>query len=216
MKSIITMFLIVTLISCQKEIKKEAVNKDLNYLSKVNDTNYVKKLFRNNYPNNEAEEFELYISNKNDTIINQYKYFKNGKMDTLRSRFYDLDIYETDRPNVYEGKISLFTFTEKFKLSKNEKYTLEFWYWQISEDSTYLTTFKTKQKNNIRFKYTNIVDNNLSGILLLIADNDTIQNGEKMIRIRNIEMLVDNKIKTNNAFLKSFEFHKNYNFSQKK
>ena len=32
---------------------------------------------RNHYPNKDIEEIEIYISNNNDTIINQYKYYSN-------------------------------------------------------------------------------------------------------------------------------------------
>ena len=210
MKLILPIFILTILFSCKNE--RKISNKNIDFLNKKKDTTYVKKILRNNYPNKDMEEIEIYISNKNDTIINQYKCFPKGILDSVKSRFYNLSVSKTKTKDIYHGEINLRSFADKFKISKNENYFLEFSYWQITKDSTYITTTKVKQKNKISFNYLNIVDDNLSGILILTATNDTIENGEEKIRIRNLEMLVDNKPETNNVFLKSFEFYKNYRF----
>lgn len=213
---IIILVMILLSISCQKEVKKELANKNTDYLSKKKDTTFTQYLWKIHQNDGVMEELQLYISNKNDTILNQSKYFKNEILDTVKSKYYTLSTAKTKTPHVYQGTITVNSFINKFKLSKNEKYDIEFSYWQISRDSTYLTTFKANQKNKIRFKYTNIVDDNLSGIVLVSAENDTLQNGKKMVRLRNEEILVDNKVETNNVFLNAFEFYKDYKFAYKK
>lgn len=211
MKKVLSILILIISFSCQNENKIS--NKNIDFLNKEKDTTYIKKLMRNHYPNKDIEEIEIYISNNNDTIINQYKYYSNGILDTIKSRFYNLSVSKTKTKNLYHGEINLISFINKYKISRNEKYSLEFWYWQVTNDSTFITTTKFNQKNNISFNYFNVMDDNLSGIIILTAENDTIENGEEKIRIRNLEMLVDNKTQTNNVFLKSFEFNKNYKFN---
>lgn len=211
MKKVLSILILIVSFSCQNE--KKISNKNIDFLNKAKDTTYTKKLIRNHYTNEDIEEIEIYISDKNDTIINQYKYYPNGILDTTKSRFYNLSVSKTKTKNLYHGEINFISFINKFKISRNEKYSLEFWYWQVTNDSTFITTTKFNQKNNISFNYFNVVDDNLSGIIILTAENDTIENGKEKIRIRNLEMLVDNKTQTNNVFLKSFEFNKNYKFN---
>ena len=85
MKLILPIFILTILFSCKNE--RKISNKNIDFLNKKKDTTYVKKILRNNYPNKDMEEIEIYISNKNDTIINQYKYFPKGILDSVKSRF---------------------------------------------------------------------------------------------------------------------------------
>jgi hypothetical protein len=198
-------------ISCEKEIKNQRVD----ILTKIRDTMYIRKNIRIKQKDGTIEECEIYISNQNDTIINQYKFFPFGKFDTKKSNFYNLDITKTDEPHVYNAHVTLNSFANEFDKNKNEIYSLECLYWQVTEDSSYVSKIKIEQRNNFNFQYKNIKDDQLSGIMWLWAESDS-QEGKDMVRIRQIDMLLDNRIKTSNSCLRAFEVDKNNTFSLKR
>ncbi|RZK09759.1 MAG: hypothetical protein EOO46_12845 [Flavobacterium sp.] len=216
MNKLLVVSLLIICNTCAKQTKDEVVNDNVDFLSRERDTTYTQILLNVHQKGEVMEELQLYASNKKDTILNQYKLFRNGVLDTAQSRYYILSIGRTKRPNVYQGTITVNSYINKLILSKGEEFDFEFSYWQVTKDSTYLTTHKAKQKNKIRFKYTNIVDDNLSGIILINSRNDTVENGEEMVRLRSLQMLVDNKEKTNNVFLNAFNFYKDNRFEYKK
>ena len=197
-------------VSCNEKVKRSKKSKE-EY------TNY--KVVWLNIPYNDGhkEEIELYVSNKKDTIFNQFKIFsKDGEVNNYLSEFYDLKMYRTDSPIKFKGKI---TFHSKYSniLRKNKKAreSLEFNYFQETKDSSFMTTLVSKNKSEIHFELTNIRGDQLIGFLIQRIDTDTIVNNEQQVRIRQIYKAVDNKIETNNTFIIPFRMNKDNKYKTK-
>jgi len=206
MKQLILFFSFLLLLSCEQKTKENKHTKSR--LFKNTDTIYKRNWINLVLSKNKNQELEFYISNKNDTILNQYKTYKNNNLDTLNSEFYELKINKTSKHNTYKGKIIFHSKFDNFIRNKNQRVSLEFSYWQKNLDSVFMTTIKTNTKNEIDFEYINIKENKLTGLLIVFAENDTIINNEKMTRIRQIYKAVDNQIQTKNGFIHSFELDK--------
>src|SRR5690606_1180698 len=77
------------------------------------DTLYSRKWMKINFRKNIGEEVELYISEYNDTIWNQYKPYIGNTIDSMKAEFYDLKIIETKNPNKYKGIITIHSKYDK-------------------------------------------------------------------------------------------------------
>lgn len=209
MKKILLLLISFTFSSCsQKEKTLTAKN------PAESDTVY-RKLWRS-YPSTEnpQESIEYYVSPKTDTIFNQMKVYKNGILDTLRSEFYELEVFKTDKPNFYKGKIILHTRFDKLKLNKENKRKLEFLYLEF-KDSLIVSSTKSESSNILEFGFMNTKDNNLTGVLIQDVFRDTIINGKTMLNYGKARILVDTKNETDNLFISSHNFLKEKNLKIK-
>jgi hypothetical protein len=155
----------------------------------------------------EKQEVELYISQKNDSIINQYKSYSNNQLDINKSNFYDLEINSTSKPNIYKASIK---YQTEFNVGNNKNIKTELYlsFREETKDSTFFTQIIVKDKNNIEFEYTNIKNNGIQGIIIKNIEIDTIIQKEKMVRMIEYKALIDNHNKTLNYSLESFGFSK--------
>ncbi|MCU0350222.1 MAG: hypothetical protein MUF43_05240, partial [Flavobacterium sp.] len=107
----IIIFLIVLIsflnLSCEKAKDKtaERVQRD-RLIATDKDTLFKREWMRIEFQDNRIEEIEIYISENNDTISNQYKLLINNEIDTIKSHYYDLKISKTKNPNIYNGQIT--------------------------------------------------------------------------------------------------------------
>ena len=103
-------------LSCEKikEKNPKRIQKD-RLIASEKDTLFKREWIIIDYEDNRTEEIEIYISENNDTISNQYKSFVNNNVDTLNSHFYDLKITKTNNPHVYNGQITLHTKYKNLK-----------------------------------------------------------------------------------------------------
>jgi hypothetical protein len=225
MKNIFYLFLLSIIIcSCNKNSKDK--NKDIVKISKEkyfdklipreNDTVYNKKWISIHYGNDIIEDTEIYISNYNDTILNQYKLYNKNQIDIKESEYYDLVIWKTKKPHFYGGKITMHTVYENLKLNKANRRTLEFAYCEQTKDSTSLKYIKSTTSNTIDFEFQNYFGNRLQGKLYQLVYRDTIIKGENMLNMRQTKILVDNFSKTVNLFLGTTSGIKEKKFSLKK
>ena len=195
MKIISTIFLLL-LISCNSKTKEKRVQKD-----RLEGDSFKRVWLNIRHFDKGYEEAEIYITKNNDTLPNQHKLFKNGQIDINESEYYDLKISETNRPHIYAGEITLHTFYQNLKLDNANKRTVEFDFCQQTKDSIYLKFLESKTSNTIRFEFQNYYGKRLNGYLYQLVLRDTIINGEKQFNMRQTKLIVDNYVKTNNAFL---------------
>ena len=225
MKNIYYLFIILIIIcSCNKNSKDKnkgriRISKE-NYIDKLipreNDTVYNKKWISIDYGNGRIEDTEIYISNHNDTIHNQYKMYYKNQIDKKESEYYDLEIWNTKRPHFYGGRITMHTVYENLKLNKANRRTVEFAYCEQTKDSTSLKYLKSTTSNTIDFEFQNYFGKRLQGKLYQLVYRDTIIKGEKMLNMRQTKILVDNFSETVNLFLGTTSGIKEKKFSLKK
>ena len=169
---------------------------------------YERKWFNLAFSKTEKQEVELYISNKNDSIINQYKSYFNNQLDINKSNFYDLEINSTSKPNTYKASIK---YQTEFNVGNNKNISTELFlsFREETKDSTFFTQIIVKDKNQIDFEFTNIKNNGIQGVIIKNIEIDTIIKKEKMVRMIEYKALIDNHNKTLNYSLESFGFKEN-------
>ena len=153
------------------------------------------------------ERFEIYISDKNDTIGFQKLVFRNNTLDTTRSTFYDLKT-EYLKDSTIKGSIELFLEDDyKIKSPLIEK-EIQLKFAQNFNGKSEIVEFENKNSNYVDFEFKNNSDT-LIGLVIIHRQFDTIINNEKMVRFIETMIPVDNKIKTYNVFIDAFELNKN-------
>ena len=202
MKQIIIILSLLTFfISCKNEHRKVREKKDRLSM----DTLYTRSWININHPDGRREEVEIYVTKSHDTIVNQYKLYRNDLIDTLVSEYYDFKFEKTKKPHFYKGTITLHSKYENLKLNKKNKRKLEFDFCEQNADSTSLKFLKSEKSNTINFEFENFYDQKLIGLLYQLTTRDTTND---RINMNQIHILVDNNPKTNNLFLTSFEIDK--------
>ena len=218
MKNIYYLLLISIIIYSCKDNSKEKSNGKVGtakekYIDKLiahnQDTVYTKNWISINYGKGLTQELEVYVS-KYDTIMNQSKIHNKNKIGK-QSEYYDLEIWDTKKPHIFKGKITMHTAYENLILNKENKKTLEFSFCQQTKDSMSLKYIKSKSSNTIEFEFENYFGKRLQGKLLELVFRDTIIKGESMLNMRQTELLVDNYPTTVNLFLDSTLKKKKFN-----
>ena len=72
------------------------------------------------YPNQIEEHIEIYTNKKNDTFYNDFKFYKGDKIDSLKSKFYVLEIEGLKKDSLLDGKISFFSPADSIPKRKME------------------------------------------------------------------------------------------------
>lgn len=162
------------------------------------------------HQNNLREEVEVYITKERDTFVNQYKSFVNGVLDTLYSEYYELEILDTEKEHFYRAKIK---FYHKFNNLKDyEDKISKFWYLSQNKDSLYINELEI-DKPEIEFVFENFYEKRLQGSIdqIIFTVSDSIRNGEKMLDVNWLELIVDSHIYTDNLFFKTAERKQKFN-----
>ncbi|GGD34925.1 hypothetical protein [Flavobacterium orientale] len=153
------------------------------------------------------ECIEYYISPLTDTIYNQIKVFTNGTLDTLKSEFYDINIFKTEKSNVYRANITLHSRFDTLKINQKNQRTFKILY--IEFDGKYSIGSKvSKTSNFIEFEYINTKDNHLTGVLVDDVFRDTIIQNESQLNYGKTRILVDTRNSTDNLFISNRNFLK--------
>jgi hypothetical protein len=210
MKKIVFYFILLIFISCTKNHKENHSRKDKATIEK--DTFFTRTIFNIKSSKKNREEIEIYVSNHADTIFNQHKMFINDKVDSTQSCFYELKITPTSEKHVYSAIIK---FNSDFKMKTIDKaHRMQIWfsYREETKDSTFFSDINVSNRNKIAFRYTNIKDNGIQGIIIQNVEIDTVIKKEKMVHMRERKLLVDNLITTLNFSLEPFDFYKENRF----
>ncbi len=209
MKNYLPILALLILFSCNENSKKVEIGKDRSFknqhrdklVGKQGDTIYKRKWIEIDFGNGNVEETEIYVSNFNDTVVNQFKFHNNNSIDIKQSEYYDLEIFNTNRVNFYKGKITLHTVYENLRFDKANRRTLEFAYCEQTKDSIRLKYIETTTSNTIEFEFQNYYGKRLQGKLYQLVFRDTIIKGKEMLNMRQTNILVDNYPETTNFFL---------------
>lgn len=218
------LFIFMLLLSCNESTKKAEKGKNRalknkytdKLIARENDTTYTRNLIQIDLGNDIIEEAEVYVSNYNDTILNQYKLYNKNQIDKQQSEYYNLEIWDTDKPNIYKGKITMHTVYENLQLNKKNKRTVEFAFCEQTKDSMSLKYIKSETSNTIEFEFQNYFGKRLQGKLYQLVYRDTLINGEVMLNMSQTHLLVDNYPETVNLFLGATSDIKKKKFSHEK
>lgn len=200
MKYFINLFFIVILLnSCGKENKTE--NETINF-ENFYQIKSIKQKVRtiDGIACKEKTEVEIqfYEPLKGKRFANQIKFYKNQKIDSLKSHFYNLN-FKKINTNRYNGNIELM-------YSKEKIIEIEFKALTSLSNKTKTLIFKSNNSNKILFDFTN---NNyefpIKGILCIKIEADTIIKGEKIEGYIKRFMLVDNNQMTDNLYIKNYK-----------
>ena len=195
---IIFLLIFIILISCkEKEIKVSDVieNKTEFDTTKL----YRKITITYGNENKITEEYEVYVSKKKDTFWNQWKFYKNGVIDSLKSKFYDLKVEGNKNDSILKGIISFYSPADSIPKSKISSREVTFLYLQRVNDSLIFKEIKTN-KNVIHFDYMDFENLSFVGYISDLRFFETDSLTEKLLLNRN-HFAIDSKISTNNPFV---------------
>ena len=189
--------------SCEKRLKKTLCNQEnlMNIDSVYNIKKYELKFA------DYIEEIELYTTKKKDTFINSNKVTYKDSVCRKLSFYYDLKIYTSETPNLYNGEIILYSYNYDFRSTKSRRKTIYFAYNNLCKDSLYTKVIVSKSNLPIKFKFENCYNNTLQGSLVEIIEIDTLQN---KIRQKIDKLAVDNYIVTDNMLFDSYKIDKRF------
>ncbi|NIK93619.1 hypothetical protein GZ212_15770 [Mangrovimonas sp. CR14] len=148
-----------------------------------------------------SEEYEVYVSKKNDTFFNQWKFYKNGIIDSSKSKFYELKIEGNKGDSIFKGKLSIFSPADSIPKSKIHSRDINLSYLQKENDSFFIKEIQT-DKNIIYFDYKNIENMSFVGYIsdLRVINVDSLAKDDKLLVNRNY-FAVDTEVSTNNHFV---------------
>ena len=189
MKNIIVTLLIILIgfNSCSKKKEKK----------KLDNERYKREWVKYKSEGSFEEIIEYYISKQNDSIHNQHITVINGKIDSTKSSFYDLNLVKSKVPNHYNGVLRFYPKYNKELSNKVQKErTLSFLIFQKNNDSLYIETFESNTSNEIKFELVNYESDQLSGIL---TDLRFVEENEKdSLLMISYSIAIDHKLRTHN------------------
>ena len=200
MKQTKLLFLIILIISisCKdKKLRKTGLTENR---PKIDTTKLYQKIsivYGEN--NNIYEEYEVYVSKKKDSFWNQSKFYKNGVIDSTKSKFYDLKVEGNENDSILKGIISFYSPADSIPESKISSRDVTFLYLQRENDSLFFKEIKTN-KNVIHFDYKDLDSLKFVGYIsdLRFIKIDSVP--EKLLLNRNF-FAIDSEISTNNPFV---------------
>lgn len=196
----------------------ENSEKNLKNVQQTNDTIYKVQDLKVLWTEEIHDVYEIYVSNFNDTLINQTKRFTNKAIDSSSSNFYDLTWNKTEEKNVYNVSIIICN-PIKFKQKNNKRIRtyIDVGYVEKDENSSYFTTKFFKNNDTLKFKYKNIDNEQIAGLIYYSMQIDTIIDGIKKVRIIEQPFILNNTNKFTYPYLiKNFEFYDKRKFSKNK
>lgn len=178
----------------------ECLGKDENInpqIASIDTTKLYQKIGWQQIDEDVSQEVEAYVSKKNDTLINQYKTYKKGVLDSSLSKFYELKI-EGYKDSLIQGEIRFFSPRDSMPLNQVESREVTFIYLQRENDSLVFKEIKT-DTNFIKFPYRNFDDYTFVGF---ISDYRfiTTTSSDSLLLNRNL-FAIDSEASTDNTFV---------------
>ena len=141
-------------------------------------------------------DFE-YIVTEKDSFINQKRVYKNEKLDTLKSRFYDLKVLKNEGLN-HSGHIYYQNYLDTLNLEINEnRWVLLYITQQVTNDSIAQKAFVSEDGNNIYYEYSDFENGYISAYIedaaLVSTNKDSL--GERLTMHTVQPMNIQRKIK---------------------
>jgi hypothetical protein len=205
---IFILILVFGLISCSGK-KDKAELKQVQSQNTVDKDKYDRFWITYEYPNKFSEKVEVYVSKENDTIINQVINLKNGIIDSTKSRFFEINLMKSEKPDTYNGIFKYYSDYDSNPNNVDKEKTLSLSIFQKSRDSSYYQKFESKASNEVEFELVNYESDQLVGIM---SERRFIQffdeNGKDMLKFITTEMAVDNKTRTHNIGIEIYKLNK--------
>ena len=145
------------------------------------------------------QEYEVYVSKKNDTFLNQTKIYKKGILDSSQSKFYDLSITGNKTDSIFDGTISFFSPADSLPKSKIYSRNVSFGFLQKQNDSLIFEEIET-DTNVINFKYKSYNDFKFEGFITDLRFFKIDSMNEKLLLNRNY-FAIDSEVSTNNVYV---------------
>lgn len=204
MKQVQLVLLLMLLVSCIDGKLKE--NKTTTNVTEITNNNKqdttkfyhkIKIIYGEEKKN--SKEFEGYVSKGKDTIWNEWRIYKDGIIDSLKSKFYELKIEGNRRDSIFKGVISFYSAGDSIPQSKIDLREVLFIYLQRENDSVILKEIKT-DKNVIQFDYKDFDNMSFVGYIsdMRFVKIDSLP--EKLLVNRNY-FAIDSENSTNNTFI---------------
>jgi hypothetical protein len=198
---------LIFLVSCndgklkENQTTKNAIATEINNKRIKNDTTklYQKVKIIYGEEKKNSKEFEGYVSKEKDTIWNEWKIYKNGIIDSLKSKFYELKIEGNKGDSVFKGIISFYSPGDSIRQAKIDSRKVSFTYLQEENDSLIFKEIQTDQ-NIIEFEYKDFDNLSFVGYIsdLRFVKIDSLP--EKLLVNRNY-FAIDSEASTNNTFI---------------
>jgi hypothetical protein len=198
------------LVSCnnknlKEEHKSENITEHINLKRTEQDTSKLFQKIRLVYgeENKSWEEYEAYVSKKKDTFWNQWTFYKNGIIDSSKSKFYKLKIEGNKNDSILKGEISFYSPADSIPNSRIDSRKISLNYVQKENDSLVIKEIKT-DKNIIYFDYKDYENLSFVGYISDLRFIKIDSMPEKLLLNRNY-FAIDTEISTNNYFVELLE-----------
>jgi len=200
---IIYILFILFLISCQKTAEKTIEKKAENISANTIEIDTSKMYQRINIPYYDNDELigenEAYVSKKKDTFWNTWKFYKNGVIDSSKSKFFDFNITGNKKDSILKGKISIYSPADSIPESQISSREITFVYLQKENDSLIFKEITT-DKSTIEFDYKNFENYSFEGHITDLRFIKIDSTPDKLLLNRNY-FTIDTKVSTNNVYV---------------
>lgn len=209
MKNLRILLLILTigLNSCSDKKSKSEIEKTKTK-KQIDKEKYDRFWITYKYPDSTSKKMEVYVSKEKDTIINQFKFYNRGIIDSTKSRFYEFEIVKSEKVDTYNGILNFYSENDSNPKNVDSVKTLSLSVFQKSRDSSYYQKFESKSGNKINFELVNYENDQLVGILKELRFIQKDVKGKDMLEVIETTMAVDNKPKTHNIGIEIYNLPK--------
>jgi len=197
------MLLVFFLFSCKEIAENTAEEKSENIIDNTIEIDTSKMYQRINIPYYENGELigenEAYVSKKKDTFWNTWKYYKNGKIDSTKSKFFNFNITGKKKDSILKGIVSIYSPADSIPKSKISSREITFVYLQKENDSLIFKEITTDERT-IEFDYKNFENNSFVGFITDLRFIKIDSTPDKLLLNRNY-FAIDTEVSTNNTFV---------------
>lgn len=148
--------------------------------------------------NHTVDQYEVYVSDRSDTIFNQMKRVKDGELDLSASKFYILDLKDGENDSIMKGSIRIFSPDDTIPTSRLQERHVILKYLQRVQDTIEWKEIET-DSNNIEFDFTPFNDRKFMGF---VADYRyfKVDSSDNYLLIKNF-YAIDTEDETENPFI---------------
>jgi hypothetical protein len=161
---------------------------------------YYKVGLLNNLGNNQIQEIEAYVNKENDTLVNQIRFYNNGKLDSTKSKFFEL-IISGPKDSVMTGHVTFFSPRDTLSNKRIHERSVTFHYVQSENDSIVIKEIRGTT-NSITFPYRNFMNFTFMGYISDIRFiTKEITNDSLEVEVNHVKFAIDNNTSTDNTYV---------------
>ena len=203
LSQIIYLIIIFFFLSCKEKPERNEAKKPRIGAENIVEIDTSKLYQRINIPYYEndklVQEYEVYVSKKNDTFWNTWKFYKDNKLDKSKSKYFDFNITGNKNDSILKGIVSIYSPADSIPESQISSREITFVYLQKEKDSLIFKEIIT-DKSTIEFDYKNFENYSFEGHITDLRFIKIDSTTDKLLLNRNY-FTIDTKVSTNNAFV---------------